>query len=167
MRIWLALRALFFVILLPGTIAGYVPFRILRGQGLLRLPDLSVSSAAAAAVAVLGAAVLLVCVWDFFAAGQGTLAPVDPPRRLVVRGLYRITRNPMYNGVLAVLLGQAWLFGSFTLVEYAGAVLVGFHLFVVLFEEPVLTARFGDSYRRYRKSVPRWGFTVHPYSERT
>jgi len=166
MRIFLALRALLFVLLLPGTIAGYVPYRMLHARNLLRLPDLSLSSAAAGALALVGAAVLLRCVWDFFAAGQGTLAPVDPPRRLVVRGLYRITRNPMYNGVVALLLGEAWLFGSVALVEYAGAVFVAFHLFVVLYEEPTLAARFGDSYREYRKHVPRWGFTVHPYSER-
>ncbi|HJZ84265.1 MAG TPA: isoprenylcysteine carboxylmethyltransferase family protein [Polyangia bacterium] len=164
-RLFLALRALFFVALLPGTIAGYVPFRMLRASSLLRVPSLSLSSVAAGALALAGAAVLLRCVWDFFAAGQGTLAPVDPPRHLVVRGLYRFTRNPMYNGVLALLLGQAWLFRSVALVEYTAAVFAGFHLFVVLYEEPTLESRFGDSYREYRRRVPRWGFTIRPYSE--
>ena len=71
----------------------------------------------------------------------------------------------MYNGLLAVLLGEAGLFRSVALVEYAGVVLVAVHLFVVLYEEPALTSRFGDSYLDYRKRVPRWGFTIHPYSE--
>ena len=103
---------------------------------------------------------------EFFAAGHGTLAPIDPPRQLVVSGLYRFTRNPMYNGVVAVLLGQAWFFSSVRLLDYAATVLVCFHLFVVLYEEPSLESRFGESYLSYRKAVPRWGFTVHPFSRR-
>jgi protein-S-isoprenylcysteine O-methyltransferase Ste14 len=164
MRLLLALRSVCFVFLLPGTVAGYVPFRILRAQNLLRRPSLTVSVAAAGALTLVGAAVLLRCVWDFFVAG-GTLAPVDPPKQLVVRGLYRLTRNPMYNGVLLLLLGEAWLFRSIPLVEYASAFFVGAHLFVVLYEEPTLASRFGESYAAYRKRVPRWGFTRHPYSE--
>ena len=89
--------------------------------------------------------VLLASVWEFFAAGDGTLAPIDAPRQLVVSGLYRFTRNPMYNGVVAVLLGQAWFFSSVRLLEYAATVLVCFHLFVVLYEEPSLESRFGES----------------------
>ena len=73
----------------------------------------------------------------------------------------------MYNGVLAALLGQAWFFGSTSLLQYAGFVLVAFHLFVVLYEEPTLEAQFQESYRAYRRAVPRWGFTTHPYEERT
>jgi protein-S-isoprenylcysteine O-methyltransferase Ste14 len=67
----------------------------------------------------------------------------------------------MYNGVLAVLLGEAWLFGSPSILQYAIGVLIFFHLFVVLYEEPVLDAQFQESYRAYRKAVPRWGFTTH------
>src|SRR4026208_1877911 len=88
MRLLLALRAIFFVLLLPGTVAGYIPFSILRAGNLLRAPDLGLPSVCAAAFAITGALVLLRCVWDFFAAGKGTLAPIDPPRFLVVRGLY-------------------------------------------------------------------------------
>ena len=104
MRLLLALRALFFVLLLPGTVAGYIPFSILRAGNLLRVPDLGLASVCAAVFAITGALVLLRCVWDFFAAGKGTLAPIDPPRFLVVRGLYRFTRNPMYNRVIALIL---------------------------------------------------------------
>src|SRR6267378_2554160 len=98
MRLLLALRVLFFVLLLPGTVAGYIPFSILRAGNLLRVPGLGLASVCAAVFAITGALVLLRCVWDFFAAGKGTLAPIDPPRFLVVRGLYRFTRNPMYTG---------------------------------------------------------------------
>ena len=163
-RAFLALRSLFFVGLLPGTVAGYVPFRILRATDRLGMPDLSIVSIAAGLLTLAGAAVLFRCVWDFFAAGRGTLAPVDPPRHLVVRGLYRVTRNPMYNGVLAVLLGEAWLFRSVPLAAYALVVFAMFHLFVVLYEEPALASRFGESYRAYRAAVPRWGFTLRPFA---
>ena len=164
---FLALRALFFVVLLPGTVAGYVPYQLLLASGQSRLPAIDLSTVCAYLLAALGALVLLRCVWDFFAAGKGTLAPVDPPRFLVVRGLYRYTRNPMYNGVLAVLLGEAWLFGSTSLVEYTLVVAVAFHLFVVLYEEPTLETAFEASYRAYRQAVPRWGFTRHAYREST
>jgi len=139
MRLLLALRALFFVLLLPGTVAGYIPFSILRAGNLLRVPDLGLASVCAAVFAITGALVLLRCVWDFFAAGKGTLAPIDPPRFLVVRGLYRFTRNPMYNGVIALILAEAWLFRSIGLAEYAVLVLILFHLFVVLY--PRVTVR--------------------------
>jgi len=117
MRFLLALRAIFFVLLLPGTVAGYIPFGILSTAGRLRAPELSLSSVGASILVIAGTVVLLRCVWDFFAKGKGTLAPIDPPRVLVVSGLYRFTRNPMYNGVLALTLGEAWLFGSVRVVE--------------------------------------------------
>ena len=167
MRLLLALRALFFVLLLPGTVAGYIPFSILRAGNLLRVPDLGLAAVCAAVFAITGALILLRCVWDFFATGKGTLAPVDPPKCLVVCGLYRFTRNPMYNGVGALIVGEAWFFGSVSLAEYALLVLVFFHLFVVLYEEPALESAFGESYRVYRRAVPRWGFTTHPFQGST
>jgi protein-S-isoprenylcysteine O-methyltransferase Ste14 len=167
MRFLLALRAISFVVLLPGTVAGYIPFGILDNEDRLRVPELSLSSVGAGILAIAGALVLLRCVWDFFARGKGTLAPIDPPRVLVVSGLYRFTRNPMYNGVLALLLGEAWLFGSVSLLEYALVVIILFHLFVVFYEEPALTSQFGESYQAYRRAVPRWGFTTRPFREGT
>ncbi|MGH9443708.1 MAG: methyltransferase family protein [Thermoanaerobaculia bacterium] len=159
---FLALRALAFVFLLPGTFAVYAPLQILRATGRLLPPSFSVSSLAASVLLLAGAAVVLRCVWDFFAAGRGTLAPVDPPKRLVVAGLYRFTRNPMYNGVLAAILGEAWLFRAPVLLFYAFCVLTGFHLFVVLYEERTLAGRFGHEYASYRRRVPRWGFVIRP-----
>jgi len=165
MRAFLAIRAVFFVALLPGVVAGYVPYRILLASGGIHYPALRLASVAASVLVVIGVIVLLRCVWDFFARGKGTLAPIDPPRHLVVGGLYRYTRNPMYNGVLATLLGEAWLFGSTSILEYAAFILIAFHLFVVLYEEPALNAQFQESYRAYRQAVPRWGFTTRPYEE--
>ena len=140
MQRFLPLRAILFVILLPGTVAGYVPFRVLRASGRLNVPLLTAASLLPGVVLLAGVAVLLSCVWQFFASGHGTLAPVDPPRRLVVTGLYRFTRNPMYNGVLLTLFGEAWLFRSLSLIEYTVVVLVVFHLFVVFFRALTLYA---------------------------
>src|SRR5215469_2130636 len=136
MKAFLAARSILFVVLLPGTVAGYVPFRLLRSAGQLHWPALSLSTCLAALTIVVGAVVLLASVWELFVAEHAALAPIEPPRQLVVSGLYRFTRNPMYNGVVAVLLCQAWFFSSVRLLEYAATVLVCFHLFVVLYEEP-------------------------------
>lgn len=163
MRIFLALRAILFVVLLPGTVAGYIPFGILRSVKQLRMPDINPSSIASGLLILTGMALLLRCVWDFFSRGKGTLAPIDPPKHLVVSGLYRFTRNPMYNGVLAVIVGEAWLFRSIPMMEYAVFVFLMFHLFVMLYEEPTLESKFGEEYRNYQKAVPRWGFTVRAY----
>jgi hypothetical protein len=86
MKLFLGLRSLLFLILIPGTVAGYIPWRILRASKQLAIPALSIGSTLAACLALLGICVLLLCVWDFFEAGRGTLAPFDPPKRLVVRG---------------------------------------------------------------------------------
>lgn len=160
---WLAVRALLFLILLPGTVAGYIPLQIVAATDPGFSIDFTVSSIAASCLIVLGACVLLRCVWDFFAVGRGTLAPLNPPKQLVVNGLYRFTRNPMYNGVVAILLGEAWLFRSSSLLQYGAVVFVLFNVFVLVYEEPALESQFGEGYRAYRRAVPRWGFTTRPY----
>ena len=165
MRPILPIRAILFVFIIPGTVAVYVPLRILHGSGRLHLPAFSIASFGAGGIVLVGGAILLACVWEFFAAGQGTLAPIDPPRHLVVSGLYRFTRNPMYNGVLAMLLGEAWLFDSVEVLRYAAGFVVAAHCFVVFYEERTLGSRFGESFRAYRAAVPRWGFTFKPYSD--
>lgn len=164
MKTFLAFRSLFFLILIPGTVAGYIPWRILRASGRFFVPSISVASVLAGCLTLLGAYVLLRCVWDFLVAGRGTLAPVEPPKRLVVRGLYRFTRNPMYNGVLAVLAGEAWLFRNTTLLQYGALMFLLFHLVVVIYEEHTLDSRFGESYHVYRAAVPRWGFTFRAFA---
>jgi protein-S-isoprenylcysteine O-methyltransferase Ste14 len=103
-----------------------------------------------------GRSILLRCIWDFAVSGRGTLAPIDPPKQLVVHGLYRYVRNPMYVGVLLVLLGEAWLFDSRALLVYAGEFWVVASAFVFFYEEPTLRRKFGGSYARYYRSVNRW-----------
>ena len=104
----------------------------------------------------LGASIYLRCLWDFAAFGRATPAPIDPPKRLVVRGLYRYIRNPMYVGVLTTILGWAVLFRSLPLVLYALAVGVVVHLFIVVYEEPHLRRVFGGDYEDYCSRTGRW-----------
>jgi protein-S-isoprenylcysteine O-methyltransferase Ste14 len=144
-------RALLAFLILPGLFAGLLPRWIVladgaRGEGW----------AIGWVVAGMGAAVILWCVRDFYRAGKGTLAPWDPPRQLVVVGLYRYTRNPMYVGVLTLVLGWCLIFGSPLLAAYAVVLAIGFHLRVILYEEPRLAAQFGEQFSRYRNAVPRW-----------
>ena len=88
--------------------------------------------------------------------GEGTLAPWDPTQKLVVAGVYRHVRNPMITGVITNLVGETLLFGSAALGIWAALFAAGNALFIPLFEEPGLEARFGEEYRRYRANVPRW-----------
>jgi len=103
-----------------------------------------------------GLAGLLWCVRDFLVAGRGTLAPWDPPQRLVTSGLYRYSRNPMYIAVIAMLVGWAACFASASLWIYAAAVGGAFVVRVIAFEEPWLSRTFGDEWATYRSRVRRW-----------
>jgi protein-S-isoprenylcysteine O-methyltransferase Ste14 len=141
-------RALLAFVALPGVVAFAVPFALARAA-----PPVHPS---ALALVVVGTALLLACVREFYVAGRGTLAPWSPPRHLVVTGAYRFSRNPMYVAVALILAGWASLYASSTLWIYAGAVLVLFHLRVLLFEEPWLARTFGGEWDRYRQRVPRW-----------
>jgi protein-S-isoprenylcysteine O-methyltransferase Ste14 len=105
---------------------------------------------------LIGWAAYFWCAWDFTVAGGGTPAPIDPPKELVVRGLYRYVRNPMYVGILSIILGEAFLFASQRVFEYAAVAFTFFFLFVVFYEEPILRQKFGESYRQYCKNVSRW-----------
>ena len=151
----LFLKNLVFTLLVPGTVAVWIPYRLVSRvpPGLMIEPGRLLLAAPAF---VLGAAVYFQCLWAFATTGRGTPAPIDPPKRLVVRGLYRYVRNPMYVGVLLVLVGWAVLSASRQIVVYGATVAVFFHLFVVLVEEPWLRHRFGDSYEEYRRTVRRW-----------
>jgi protein-S-isoprenylcysteine O-methyltransferase Ste14 len=152
----LALRVVAFTLLYPGTATVLVPWLLLSWSGdTLRLP-LGALGAAGAIVLVLGLAVYAWCARDFAARGRGTGAPFDPPRALVVAGLYRVVRNPMYVGVVSIVLGEALLWRSWTLLAWAATLLAGFHLRVVTYEEPTLRRLFGDAFTRYCAAVPRW-----------
>lgn len=149
----LFLRALISFLVLPGTFAGLIPAWIVsidrrRGEGFLPgFVPLAV-----------GAVMLLWCVRGFYVSGKGTLAPWDPPRRLVIVGLYRFTRNPMYVSITLLLTGWALLTASKLLAAYLAILVIGFHLRVVLYEEPALKRVFGEEWTRYSATVPRWLF---------
>jgi protein-S-isoprenylcysteine O-methyltransferase Ste14 len=107
-------------------------------------------------ILLLGVFVLLWCVRDFYKIGKGTLAPWDPPRKLVVVGLYRFVRNPMYVGVLGTVAGWSLIAGSPVLGGYTVVLAIAFHLRVIFYEEPALARQFGDDWTRYRATVHRW-----------
>lgn len=148
----LLLKNLLFTVLVPGTVAVYVPLLLASGRSVASGPVLVVG----VAVLGLGAAIYAWCLWDFAVTGRGTPAPIDAPKQLVVRGLYRYSRNPMYVGVLTVIVGWTLLFLNPVLALYALVVATAFHLVVVFYEEPRLAAEFGGQYDEYRGSVPRW-----------
>jgi len=109
------------------------------------------------ALMVAGVVLYLMCAfWGFALRGKGTPLPLDPPKKLVVEGPYRVVRNPMYWSVASVMLGEAAIFHSVALVELAGVFAVGVILFVLLFEEPQLRRKFGAEYEEYCRRVPRW-----------
>jgi len=104
----------------------------------------------------LGASLLGACIWEFARRGRGTLSPVDPPTELVVRGLYRYVRNPMYLSVTAIVLGEVLLTRSRGLLAYWAIWFAAVNVFVMAYEEPTLRDQFGGSYDQYTKAVWRW-----------
>jgi protein-S-isoprenylcysteine O-methyltransferase Ste14 len=150
----LALKVLLFILLVQGTALAWLPYFIVRACGEHMVLDWWALPGPVAIA--LGGIAVLICDWDFATSGKGTPAPIDPPKKLVVRGLYRLVRNPMYVGVLAVLLGESLLFRSVCLPVLAAGFWLIFHLFVVLYEEPTLYRTFGSEYEAYCATVPRW-----------
>ena len=145
-------RALLAFLAMPAVVAFAVPAAWLEFSGRLREATLPVGLF----VLIAGAIGLLWCVRDFYVVGKGTLAPWAPPKELVVVGLYRFSRNPMYVSVALVLLGWAIAFASTGLFIYAFIVATAFHLRVVLGEEPWLARTHGEQWRQYASRVPRW-----------
>jgi protein-S-isoprenylcysteine O-methyltransferase Ste14 len=149
-------KTLIFTVLVPGSATILVPYLLLNSS----LPPLTVNLGPARFLGwgpiVLGAMIYLWCAWDFATAGQGTPLPADPPKTLVAAGLYRRVRNPMYVGVLLLILGQAVLFESLLLLAYGTLLWLAFHLFIIYYEEPTLKRLFGPAYEQYRAGVPRW-----------
>jgi protein-S-isoprenylcysteine O-methyltransferase Ste14 len=150
----LALRSLLWTILLPGVVAAYVPWRFF-GLGASREVFGPVPAIGLACMAF-GAGLLAACILEFARTGRGTLSPIDPPRHLVVGGLYNYVRNPMYLSVTIIVLGEALWARSLPLAIYWGLWFVVVHLFVVFYEEPYLRRRFGSSYDEYLGRVRRW-----------
>src|SRR6185436_5809546 len=141
------LRTVLFALLVPGTELVLVPCLLVRRMK--EQFDLGRVNPLALVLFVPGVVIIVWCFIDFIRRGRGTPAPYDPPRRLVIAGLYRYVRNPQYIGVVLVILGEALFFGSLVLLGYAAFFAIGYHLFVRFYEEPTLKELFGEDYLRY------------------
>lgn len=153
-----------FFFLAPGVVAGVVPWLITRWrftQAGWEVPGVRWVGAVLVLVAV---AALIECFARFALRGGGTPAPVAPTEILIVGGLYRFVRNPMYVAVFAIILGQGLLFGSGSTLLYAACVWIGFTAFVIFYEEPTLRGRYGEQYTRYCRHVHRWIPRLTPWN---
>ena len=144
----LIIRNLFFTILQPGIVAGLIPYWIVGSPSIGTLKN-SLSSFQYIAIFIfaVGVAILFYCISMFAIKGKGTLSPADPTKKLVVSGLYKFSRNPMYVGVMLMLIGEAIFFSWGGLWIYTAFVFIAFNLFIVLHEEPRLKEDFGTEYR--------------------
>jgi protein-S-isoprenylcysteine O-methyltransferase Ste14 len=141
-----AVGSIVFLVIAPGLVAGLVPWLLTGWEADAELGDLTVLRA-----------------FGGFLLAGGTPAPVAPTERLVVGGLYRHVRNPMYLAVEAAILGQALLLGRIVLVAYAALIGAVFWAFVRLYEEPTLARRYGAEYDAYRRAVPAWWPRLRPW----
>jgi protein-S-isoprenylcysteine O-methyltransferase Ste14 len=151
-------RALFAFLMLPGMFAGWLP-------ALLAHLDAGRHGGWAGGWILLGIGLglLLWCVRDFLVSGRGTIAPWDPPKHLVVVGLYRFVRNPIYISVVTMVAGWSLVTGSRSLVRYGLVMVVVLHLRVILREEPWLRRQFGADWANYSASVRRWLPRLRPW----
>jgi len=148
--VFLLLRIALFTLVVPATVVVYVPI------GLGVSPGSPIQVVLGTLVIAMGLALATWCFYGFATRGRGTPAPWDPPQHLVTTRPYRHVRNPMYMGILLILVGEAVLFGSLVLLAWAIVVAAGFHLAVTRYEEPGLRERFGPEYELYLAEVPRW-----------
>jgi protein-S-isoprenylcysteine O-methyltransferase Ste14 len=160
------LGSVIFLLIAPMTVVGLIPFWITRWR-----VDQSLLGGAAllhivgVLLILVGVPVLLDSFARFAIQGLGTPAPVFPTRHLVVQGLYRYVRNPMYVALLLVVTGQALLFGSLHLLEYGAIVWLCTHVFVIGYEEPALHGKFGEEYKTFCARVPRWIPRFRPWHD--
>ena len=159
-----ALGSAVFFLLAPGAVAGLVPWLLTGGwQAREPLPYWMPMRVLGGILLVAGLVGLVGGFVRFVVEGFGTPAPVAAPERLVVGGVYRYVRNPMYVAVLAAIVGQALLLGRLGLLLYAVAAWLAVAAFVRFYEEPTLTRRFGADYEAYRRAVPAWWPRLRPW----
>ena len=151
-------KALLAFLALPGIVGGVIPALIAALD-----PWRTAGSPIGYLIFAAGCVVLLWCVRDFYVSGKGTLAPWSPPRNLVIVGLYRFARNPMYVGVLCILLGWSVASGSLVIALYAAIVAMLFHWRVLRHEEPWLAQEFGSDWDSYAGAVRRWMPRLSPW----
>lgn len=149
-------RAVVYSTLFIGFLLVFLPARVVEWSGITAPARLGALQMLGIVVGIAGAALAVSCILAFVLIGKGTPAPFDPPRRLVVRGPYRLLRNPMYAGASGALIGAALYYESLPLLVYAAIFLIAMHLFVLLYEEPALLRTFGREYEEYSRQVGRW-----------
>ena len=140
-----------FFLVAPGVVVGLIPWLLTRWQAREPLPYWAPMRVLGGILLIAGLIALIRAFVRFVMEGFGTPAPIAAPERLVVGGVYRYVRNPMYVAVLAVIVGQALLLGRLGLLLYAW------------YEEPTLTRRFGEDYEAYRRAVPAWWPRLRPW----
>lgn len=146
-----------FTILVPGLVAGAIPQLLAKRRPYPRLPISSTTARIIGGMSLLSGVLLYVhTALQFGTEGRGTPSPTDEPEELVTGGIYAYVRNPMYMGVILVVVGQAFLRRSVAVLWWAAGCWIGFHTRVVRDEEPHLAERHGEEYERYRTTVPRW-----------
>ena len=158
-----AMGSAVFFLLAPGVVVGLIPWLLTRWQAREPVPYWAPMRVLGAILLVAGLMALIRAFVRFVMEGLGTPAPIAAPERLVVGGVYRYVRNPMYVAVVATIVGQALLFGQLGLLIYAAAVWLLVAAFVHLYEEPTLTRRFGADYEAYRRAVPAWWPRLRPW----
>ena len=163
MRVRAILGSAIFLLVAPGAVAGLVPWWISKWNIQPAPPGFLLVRLLGILLLIVSIAVLLESFARFALQGIGTPAPVLPTRHLVVTGLYRYVRNPMYVAVIAAILGQSMILGNLDLVFYAGFVWIVSHLFVVVYEEPTLRKTFGDEHAEFCANVPRWIPRLRPW----
>ena len=143
----------------------FIPYIILHQSDIMYWPVFTAFNILLSVLILFGIVILLYCIWEFAFYGKGTLAPLDPPKVLVVSGIYRYTRNPMYLSIVIILLLEAILFENVYILLYAVISFFSFHIFVFYYEEPHLRKQFEESYQEYCKTVPRWWITLKPFGD--
>ncbi len=164
-----SLRHILAIVLLPFMVVIVVPMWLFNSFAAYDTRWVGITSLTWAGMIVgglfvwIGLMLFVLCVNIFALIGQGTLAPWDPTKKLVVYGPYRHARNPMITSVAMMLIGQAVFWGSWIIGLWAGVFIVINHVYFILSEEPGLEKRFGESYLNYKTNVPRWVPRLRPW----
>ena len=151
-----ALIATLSTIIVPGGAVVIVPYLILQATGVSSIAQAGPMEIGSLILGLVGVSMVVWVSIAFVAQGKGTPAPIEPPKNFVATGLYRFLRNPMYFGAILTVFAEALFFRSAWLLLYATILWLALHSATVLFEEPQLESRFGDSYRQYKAGTPRW-----------
>jgi len=152
----LSLKTALAIIVVPGTACFLIPYLILSAGRVSLTRPIGILQVLVIPIAALG---LYMIIWvgiAFVRLGKGTPVPIDPPTRLVINGLYRYVRNPMYVGAILIVLAEVVYYGSWFLMLYAAGLWAMLHIALVIFEEPQLKRRYGKDYELYSIEVPRW-----------